>query len=312
MLSLKNIRKIIARGKPVVWTMHDMWPCTGICHYADPCNRYKEECHHCPYIYGGGGAKDLSYRVFQKKRRLYQKRGITFVACSGWLEKLAKESALLGGQTVVSIPNAVNVNLFKPGNKKEARTLCGLPVDKRLILFGAMRVTDKRKGIDYLVEACRILVEQRPELKDEVEVVVLGHESARWKQWELPLKVHPFPFTAKESELVNVYNAVDLYVTPSLQDNLPNTVMEAMACGIPCVGFDTGGISEMIDHLQNGYVAKYQSAEDFAEGIYWVLTGADYALLSEQACRKVIANYSEGHIAKRYIKVYNQVTGKYG
>ncbi|KAA6306868.1 hypothetical protein EZS27_041469, partial [termite gut metagenome] len=130
-------------------------------------------------------------------------------------------------------------------------------------------------------------------------------------QLSFPFKVHPLPFTNKEHELVSVYNAVDLYVTPSLQDNLPNTIMEAMACGVPCVGFDTGGISEMIDHLHNGYVAQYKSAEDFAEGIYRILTDPEYALLSKQACRKVAANYSEGHIAKKYIEVYNKVTGGY-
>ncbi|KAA6318807.1 hypothetical protein EZS27_031225, partial [termite gut metagenome] len=127
-------------------------------------------------------------------------------------------------------------------------------------------------------------------------------------QLSLPFNVHPLPFTGKENELVNVYNAVDVYVTPSLQENLPNTIMEAMACGIPCVGFDTGGVAEMIDHLHNGYVARYKSTEDFAEGIYRIATDPEYNLLSQQARRKVIANYSEGHIAKKYIEVYNKVT----
>ncbi|KAA6330545.1 N N'-diacetylbacillosaminyl-diphospho-undecaprenol alpha-1 3-N-acetylgalactosaminyltransferase, partial [termite gut metagenome] len=223
MLSLKNIQKILASGKPVVWTMHDMWTCTGICHYAYECTRYREECHNCPYIYGGGGKKDLSYRIFQKKKKLYRKASVTFVACSRWLEKSAKESALFSGQTVASIPNPIHINLFKPHNKKEARIKYNLPAAKQLILFGSLKVTDKRKGIDYLVEACRILAEKHPELKDTIEIVVLGHKSEQSEQLSFPFKVHPLPFTNKEHELVSVYNAVDLYVTPSLQDNLPNT-----------------------------------------------------------------------------------------
>jgi len=110
---------------------------------------------------------------------------------------------------------------------------------------------------------------------------------------------------------VNIYNAVDLFVTPSLEENLPNTIMEAMACGIPCVGFNVGGIPEMIDHLHNGYVAQYKSSADFANGIYWALEESEYPVLSEQACRKAVSSYSESYIAKRYIEVYNKITGRY-
>lgn len=124
MLSLKNIEKILDSGKPVVWTMHDMWPCTSICHHARTCDKYQKECHHCPFLYGGGSKKDLSYRTFQKKLQLYRNRRISFVACSHWLEEQAKKSALLNGHSVTSIPNPINTNLFKPRNKQEAREKC--------------------------------------------------------------------------------------------------------------------------------------------------------------------------------------------
>ena len=103
---------------------------------------------------------------------------------------------------------------------------------------------------------------------------------------------------------------MDIYVTPSLEENLPNTIMEAMACGVPCIGFNVGGIPEMIDHLHNGYVAQYKSAEDFANGIYWTLSGSEYQELSEQAVRKAVSNYSESRIAKKYIELYNKMTGR--
>ena len=127
MLSLNTIRKILTSGKPVVWTMHDMWPCTGICHYARECRNYEQECHHCPYIYGGGGKKDLSTRIFRKKKEIYSQASITFVGCSRWLAEKAKVSGLLTGQTVINIPNAINTNLYKPHNKQEARRKCRLP-----------------------------------------------------------------------------------------------------------------------------------------------------------------------------------------
>lgn len=310
MLSLKHIRKILESGKPVVWTMHDMWPCTGICHYSHDCTNYEQECHHCPFIYGGGSKKDLSARVFRKKKEVYNLAPITFVACSHWLESKAKASALLATQTVTCIPNPINTNLFKPRNKQEARTKCRLPQNSKLILFGSVKITDERKGVDYLIKACKLLAEKHPEWKESLGVVVFGKQSQQIQDL-LPFRVYPFPYIHNEHEVVDIYNAVDLFAIPSLEENLPNMIMEAMACGVPCVGFNVGGIPEMIDHLHNGYVAQRKSSEDLANGIHWILTDPEYNELSEQACRKAIANYSERAIAKKYTDIYNKITGKY-
>ena len=310
MLSLNDIRKILQSGKPVVWTMHDMWPCTGICHHARECDKYHQECHHCPYIYKGGNKKDLSNQVFKKKKELYQLAPITFITCSQWLKGRAGQSALLNGHTIVDIPNPINTSLFKPQNTVTARNRMGLPTDKKLILFGSVKVTDKRKGIDYFIESCKLLAEKHPELKKELGVVVYGKNSEQLKPL-IPFQVFPLDFISSDKDLVNVYNAVDLYVTPSLEENLPTTIMEAMACGVPCVGFNVGGIPEMIDHLHNGYVAEYKSAEDLANGVIWTLNESEYHTLSEEACRKAVSNYSESTVAKKYIDVYNKITGNH-
>lgn len=308
MLSLHTLKKIFASGKPIVWTMHDMWPCTGICHHARDCNKFQTQCSYCPFIYGGGSKKDLSYRVFKKKKELYLQTPITFVTCSQWLEKRARTSALLEGKTIINIPNPLNINLFKPRNRAESRAKYGLPQDKKLLLFGSVKITDKRKGIDYLVEACHMLAEKYLEMRETLGVVVFGNQSTQLESM-LPFQVFPQNYVSDEKELVNIYNAVDLYVTPSLEENLPNTIMEAMACGIPCVGFNVGGIPEMIDHLHNGYVAQYKSAEDFANGIHWALTENEYPALSKEACRKAVSSYSERIVAKRYIDLYNKISG---
>lgn len=307
-LSLDGIRKIIASGKPVVWTMHDMWPFTGICHHSDDCERFQQECHHCPLLYKGG-AHDLSYRVFQKKKNLFRNAHITFVACSQWLEKRAKQSALLIGQRIVTIPNPINSVIFKPESKPQARLNFNLPEKKRLILFGSMKTTDKRKGIDYLIEACRILKEQYAELSEQLGVVIVGNEADQLRN-SLPLPTYSIDYVADEKRMATLYNAVDLFVTPSLQENLPNTIAEAMACGTPCVGFRVGGIPEMIDHLENGYVAEYKDASDLAKGMAYVLTEADYPEMSRAAVRKAGLAYSERHVAMKYINIYNQTTDK--
>lgn len=228
MLSLKDIRKILSSGKPVVWTMHDMWPCTGICHYARECTKYQKECHHCPYIYKEGGRKDLSYRTFRNKQELYAHAPIHFVTCSHWLKEQAQSSALLAGKEIVNIPNAINTNLFKPQKKEEARTKCMLPQNKKLILFGSVKITDKRKGVEYLIESCKMLAEKHPEWKDSLEVVAFGNQSQQL-QALLPFRVHSLPYIKNEHELVNIYNSVDIFAIPSLEENLPNMIMEAMA-----------------------------------------------------------------------------------
>mgnify|MGYP003011303120 FL=1 len=308
MLSLTDIRRIIQSGKPIVWTMHDMWPFTGICHYAGDCDKYATQCHNCPQLYKGS-RKDIAYRTFQKKKKLFEGAQITFVACSRWLESLAKKSDLIKGQTITNIPNAINTNLFKPRDKKQAREKCHLPQDKKLLLFGSVKITDKRKGIDYLVSACKQIASSYPDFSKELGVVVFGNQAEQYASL-FPFPIYPMNYVSNEKELVDIYNAVDLYVTPSLQDNLPNTIVEAMACGIPCIGFNVGGIPQMIDHLHNGYVAQYKSSEDLANGICWSLNEGDYASLSEEARRKAVDTYSEQIVAMKYIKIYNHITGE--
>ena len=305
-LSLKNIQQIIRSGKPIVWTMHDMWPFTGICHYSGDCHKYQQECHHCPMLYSGGSGNDQSHKVFLKKDTLFREAQIYFVACSQWLENLARESRLLVGQNICNIPNAINTNMFHPMDKQKARLKLHLPANKKLLLFGSLKITDKRKGVDYLIEACKHLQQTQPEFAKDLAIVTMGKAGEETKHL-FPFPVYDLDYVSSERDLVDVYNAADLYVTPSLQDNLPNTIVEAMACGIPCVGFNVGGIPQMIDHLHNGYVAEYKNAQDFANGIQWSLE-SDYAELCEMAYRKAIATYSESNVAKRYINIYNKVT----
>ena len=139
MLSLNDIDKILKSGKPVVWTMHDMWPFTGICHYSGTCRKYEEKCHNCELLLKPH-KKDLSYKIFKKKQKIFSDANITFVACSHWLEEMAKNSALIGTQDITSIPNAINTNMFMPRNKRQAREKLNLPQDKKLLLFGSVRL----------------------------------------------------------------------------------------------------------------------------------------------------------------------------
>ncbi len=306
MLSLRGIRSILNSGKPVVWTMHDIWPATGICHISLGCRRFVSSCSNCFYLPGKGGPNDLSHKVWMRKRQLYKNpNNIYFVACSRWLEGEARRSPLLSGLNVTSIPNPIDPRVFFPGDKTEARRRLNLPDDKRLVCFISQRVTNVNKGISYLMEACDKLAADSPELSSGMEIVILGgHAEELAGNFKFP--VCPLGYISDPKKIAMVYNAVDLFVLPSLSENLPNTIMEALACGVPCVGFNVGGIPEMIDHRKNGYVAEYKNADDLAEGIRWVLEEADPEELRRNALHKVSSNYAPQRVAMKYIEVYNQ------
>ena len=299
MLSLKTIQKILKSGNPVVWTMHDIWPATALCHVTLGCERFTTQCEHCRLLPGGGASNDFSTTVWQRKQRMLADGSIYFVACSHWLASEAKRSALLKGQKITSIPNPIDTRVYKRGNKQEARQRLGLPLDKKLILFASQRVTNVNKGMDYLIEAC-----QQLQVADAAVVILGGHAEEVVSQ--LSLKAYPLGYVNEEQRIVDVYQAVDVFVLPSLSENLPNTIMEAMACGVPCVGFKVGGIPEEIDHRHNGYVAEYRKAEDLARGIRWILSEADYEKLSQSAVQKVMQNYSQQSVALKYLDVYHQ------
>ena len=234
---------------------------------------------------------------------MYEGRNITFVGCSRWMADLARQSALTQGHTVTNIPNAIDTSVFTPMDKLEARRHHNLPTDKKLILFGAQRITDERKGFRYLAEACEHISKHHPTLPDHLGVIVLGGDAESVKE-ALPLPVYAVSYLSNEREIAQLYSAADLFVTPSLQDNLPNTIVEAMACGVPCVGFDVGGIPEMISHKQDGYVADYCDSIDFAQGIAWCLNDSRYADLSRAARESALATYGESAVAHRYLEVY--------
>ena len=309
MLSLDGIRKILRSGKPVVWTMHDMWPATAICHLTLGCNNFKTACHHCKYLPEGGSANDLSAKVWRKKQEVLSKQSVTFVACSRWLEGEARQSALLAEHKITSIPNPIDTYIYKEASKVEARQHLGLPHDKQIILFVSQRVTNRNKGINYLVEACQLLVKQYPDMQERTGVAILGGH-AEETEGLLPFETYPLGYVSDERRIVDVYNAADTFVLPSLSENLPNTIMEAMACGVPCIGFKVGGIPEEIDHQKNGYVAAYCDAQDLARGLRWVLAEADYEALSKAAVTKVKRSYSQQSVALKYTEVYNEAIAR--
>lgn len=303
MLSVRNLKKILRSDKRIVWTMHDQWCSTGICHSTGDCTKFQTHCAACPVLQASR-KKDLSWRTFEKKKSLFATQNITFVTCSQWLKSIASSGALFKNQHVIDIPNPIDTDIFQPKDRTACRQALNLPLDKHLILVGAVNVTDYRKGIDYMVKALNRLFEN-PEFAQNTEVVCMGN-GAPALQALLHGKVHPLNYIKEESVLSQVYSAVDIFFTPSLFENLPNMIMEAMACGTPCLGFNVGGIPEMIDHQQNGYVAEYKSTEDLVRGLNTLLLLSEeaYRQYSDRCREKVLTCYSESIVANRYREAY--------
>ena len=306
MLSLKDIRKILQSGKRVVWTMHDIWPATAICHLTMDCRHFETQCQNCRLLPGGGSNNDLSARIWKKKQQMLEGQRIKIVTCSQWLGDEAKKSALLNRQYITTIPNPIDTHRYRPSDKQKARQLLGLPQEGHIILFASQRVTNPFKGMQYLIDACKLMTNQHPDCCSHTSVAILGGHAEEIAD-KLPFPTHALGYVNDEQRIVAAYNAADVFVLPSLSENLPNTIMEAMACGVPCVGFRVGGIPEMIDHQQNGYVANFRDAADLAKGIHYVLDEADQQALSNNCLQKVARNYSQQSVAKKYIEVYDKI-----
>lgn len=302
-LSLRQIEALARLGKPLVWTMHDMWPFSAALHYTGGAvdERGIERCAErglsLPY--------GLLRRQMRRKAQVFEVGHFTMVGCSEWIANAARRSPLAKHFAVTSIPNPIDTERFSPADKEAARRSWGFSPEEQIILFGAVNTSDPRKGAGELVESLRLFAEQYGAHHPRVRVVIFGYQGSSFVE-SIPLPVTQIGFVREAQRMIELYRAADIYVTPSLEDNLPNTIMEAMSVGLPVVGFATGGIPEMIAHCQTGYVASYQSATSFAEGIHYTL-GEEHDRLSTAARAKSVACYDQKVIGQRFRILYEML-----
>lgn len=306
-LSLDNLAQLAATQKPIVWTLHDMWAFTGGCHYAGSCRNYLNQCGNCVFTQKPNPT-DISQQIFKQKQQVYTNfQNLSVVACSHWLANLAKESPLLKNAAVQNIPNPIDTELFKPVDKIAARQQLGLPLDKKLILFVAANVADKRKGFEWLQKGLELIKKDNP--NSNLALLVMGKADTDILQ-KLPFEVHYLGILNKTEQIIQTYSAADVFAMPSLEDNLPNTIMESLACATPVLAFRIGGIPEMIIHQQTGYLAEPAQAEDFKNGLNWILNQPDSEILRQAARNFVLENYNFQRINAAYTAVYEQALTK--
>lgn len=301
MIRIEDLKKI---KKPIVWSLHDMWAFTGGCHYDGGCGKYATSCGSCP-ILGSNKEQDLSSRVFSRKIQIYsQLENFTIIGLSTWISECASQSRLLNKYKILNIPNPINASEFSPVNKSIARKSLGIADNKKIILFGAMFATeDKRKGYHELINALKLL-----KYKENIELVIFGGKKKGIDNFNGFL-THYLGYI-NEKDIPNFYSAADVMVVPSLQENLSNTIMEALSCGTPVVCFNIGGNPDMIDHQHNGYLASPYNPKDLANGIEFVINSTEYEILCLNARNKVLQCFDSTIVGKRYLDLYNHILYK--
>ena len=289
----------VPQETPVVWTLHDMNPFTGGCHYDGTCGRFAGACGACPEL-GSKEEEDLSRQIWERKRKAIGRvpsGRLQIVADSYWLASQARESSLFGKLPVEAIHYSLDVQKFLPRGRAAARTVLGVPQDAKIILFVADHPEIKRKGFAMLVEALSGLSEvrglllmsigrTRPEFTQRFEHVHLGY------------------ITEEHFQSI-IYSAADVFVMPSLQEAFGQTALESMACGTPVVGSDAGGIPEVVRDGKSGLVVPTGDSKLLAAAIKNLLENDDRRAAMAAECRRIaVEEYSLEIQAKRYVNVY--------
>jgi glycosyltransferase involved in cell wall biosynthesis len=300
-----KIEDLQALQKPLVWTLQDMWPFTGGCHYNETCDRYTQTCGHCPQL-KANREQDLSRWIWQRKANAWQDLNLTIVAPGTWIADCARASSLFKNLRIETIPFCLDTDRFKPTPPEQARQRFNLPLDKQLVLFGALSATqDERKGFQYLLPALQKL--SQAGWRDRIELVVFG-SSAPDAVIDLGFTPHYLGHISHDDALIQAYSAADVMIVPSLQESFGQTASEALACGTPVVAFNATGPLDIIDHQQTGYLAQPFSIDDLAQGIEWVLADKQrHHQLCQQARATAAATYALANQAQAYKALYQEL-----
>jgi glycosyltransferase involved in cell wall biosynthesis len=294
--------------QPLVWTLHDMWPFTGGCHYNDSCENYKVSCGSCPQLHSDL-SWDLSRWIWQRKLRAWQNIDLTIVATSSWMAECARSSSLFKKLRIEVIPLGLDTEKYKPVDKYFARDILNLPQTKKLILFGALdATTDPRKGSSLLFDALRKL--RGTNWESQMELCVFG-SSKPDKPNDLEFKVHYLGYLKDDIALALVYSAADVMIVPSLQEAFGQTASESLSCGTPVVAFNTTGLKDIIDHQKNGYLANPFEVDDLANGIVWILENETRCQeLQENARQKSLKKFKSETQAQHYLSLYRDLLAR--
>nr|WP_321376028.1 glycosyltransferase [uncultured Bacteroides sp.] len=289
-LSTEDIQDLISMKKPVIFFMHDMWDFTGGCHHSFSCNQYKTGCKHCEMFNDNNNPR----KQIECLRNLYlNKKDVAFVSPSKWMADCAKSSNAIAGNIVTNISNIVDVDVFKPMNKLQAKQSLGFSLSKKIITFGCQAGTkNKYKGWDYLRSAINSID------REDIQIVVYGSDGNQETREQINSPITFLGYINDESKLATICNATDVFVSPSLAESFGLTFLENILCGTPVVGFDNTAIGEIIIHGVNGYLARNKDSNDLKNGINYIL---------DHTFKIDTHNYNPSSIIQQHIDIIEKI-----
>lgn len=290
MMSLYEIRQLCKTGKKVLWTMHDMWCLTGVCHHAYGCDHYKDECEYCKFI-NVSRRKSLASKTWKIKKSLYQDYAIKFVVVSDWLKQRCRESSLLADQSVTVIPNTLPISQYQYAQEKAPR--------KKQIVMGAARLDDPVKGFDLMIEAMNQIADNYPDMASGIRLVLFGNLRDESQLQKLRVD-YKWMGPVTTDQLNDIYRSCDVVLSSSHFETFGATLVEGMASGCKCVAFNHGGQSDIIDDGKNGFLAKYPSTDSLSECI---INAFNLSVSREELHRQAEEKFSEKSVVRKYIEL---------
>ena len=305
LLSIAQVGRI---NKPIIWRMADQWVFSGAEHYVDSKDNRCIEGYHAKNRPQDHRGIDIDRWTWNRKKRHWPDKNIHFVAGSNWLKKCAEKSNLLKASSISVIHSALDIDVYKPIEKFTARKILNLPLDSDIILFGSMlAVKDVRKGFQFLAPAFNALTKK---IDFPVSAAIFGASNSKINS-EFPFPINYLSHLQDDWSLVLAYSAADVFLLPTMADNLPFTAIEALACGTPTVSFDVGGLSDIVDHKINGYLSKPYSTDDLSAGIEFVLKESkNNSRLSMAARQKTVDSFSIDLQVDQYLKLINTILSR--
>lgn len=299
MLSLKGVEKICSLGKKVVWTMHDMWNCTGICHHAHNCKNYLANCGDCPLL-KRPRPKDLSNKIWIRKSQLYQRSRICFVGVSSWITNVAKASSLLKHQQVVTIPNAF------PTNRKFKEENSSSDDGFKRVVFGAARLDAPIKGLETLKAGLKLYNDRYPDMASKTKMIFYGALKDDDALSDMPVDYSYEGEIKGLDKIRRIYHGADAVISASDFETLPGTLIEGQFFGCFPIAFDRGGQRDIIEHGETGYLMEWhpdegKRAAEIAEALRVVL--ADRTDATQKMLDSVRDKFSYEAVARKYLEL---------
>ncbi|MDJ0712631.1 MAG: glycosyltransferase family 4 protein [Prochloraceae cyanobacterium] len=296
------------REKPAIFRLADMWAFTGHCVYSYDCDRWKTGCGKCPYLDNYPSiSRDNTHLEWKLKNWVYDRSNLTIVTPSKWLAEEAKQS-MLNRFSIHHVPNGIDTEVYQPLDPILCRQVLNISPEKKVLMFVAHNLNDRRKGRDLLKTALTNLPDT---LKQDLLLLTIGNGGETIAE-TVGIKTLNLGYVSGDRLKVIAYSASDLFVFPTRADNLPLVLQESMACGRPMVSFNVGGVSDLVRHGTTGYLAKLEDAEDFSQAILQLLEDDRLRETMSQNCRQIaIEEYSVELQAQRYIELYKQTLGRF-